>query len=148
MFVGVEQLILVSGAAAQMNIPCGQRGDIINTLNDSYAEKPVATGLTQGGGNRFTSGSGSWTMIITMPTGRACLIGGPGAFLVVADDFKDFAWAIWRKLVFEIAANYKRSTPCVVERRNILPTNHVFEPGYDIGVRNLERRRQMHDNKL
>ena len=83
-----------------------------------------------------------------MPTGRACLIGGPGAFLVVADDFKDLAWAIWRKLVFEIAANYKRSTPCVVERRNILPTNHVFEPGYDIGVRNLERRRQMHDNKL
>ncbi len=52
MFVGVDQLILVSGAAAQMNIPCGQRGDIINTLNDSYAEKPVATGLTQGGGNR------------------------------------------------------------------------------------------------
>ena len=37
----------------------------------------------------------------------ACVIGGPGAFLVVADDFMDFARAIRRKLVFEIASNYK-----------------------------------------
>ncbi|MEE8305781.1 MAG: DUF1194 domain-containing protein, partial [Gammaproteobacteria bacterium] len=32
-----------------------------------------------------------------------CVIGGPGAFIVVADGFKDFARAIRRKLVTEIA---------------------------------------------
>ena len=37
-----------------------------------------------------------------------CVIGGPGAFVVVADGFKDFARAVLRKLVTEIAG---RSSP-------------------------------------
>lgn len=32
-----------------------------------------------------------------------CVIGGPGAFIVVAADFKDFARAVRRKLILEIA---------------------------------------------
>ncbi len=39
---------------------------------------------------------------------RNCVIGGPGAFIVVTHDFKAFATAIRRKLVLEIAA---RSLP-------------------------------------
>ena len=34
---------------------------------------------------------------------RDCVIGGAGAFMIVANDFKDFALAIKRKLIFEIA---------------------------------------------
>ena len=34
---------------------------------------------------------------------RDCVIGGPGAFLVVAEDFRSFAVAIRRKLILEIA---------------------------------------------
>ncbi len=34
---------------------------------------------------------------------RKCVIGGPGAFIVVARDFKDFASAVRRKLILEIA---------------------------------------------
>ncbi len=34
---------------------------------------------------------------------RHCVIGGPGAFLIVANGFKDFARAIKRKLILEIA---------------------------------------------
>ncbi len=34
---------------------------------------------------------------------RDCVIGGPGAFIVVAADFKDFAAAVRRKLILEIA---------------------------------------------
>ena len=34
---------------------------------------------------------------------RNCVIGGPGSFMVVARDFKDFAKAIRRKLILEIA---------------------------------------------
>lgn len=35
---------------------------------------------------------------------RDCVIGGPGAFIIVANGFKDFARAIRRKLILEIAA--------------------------------------------
>lgn len=34
---------------------------------------------------------------------RDCVIGGPGAFYVISNDFKDFARAVLRKLVIEIA---------------------------------------------
>jgi hypothetical protein len=34
---------------------------------------------------------------------RNCVIGGPGSFLVVAEDFRSFAIAIRRKLILEIA---------------------------------------------
>ena len=76
LFVSLAVLILQGSALAQINSPCGMRSEIIDTLNNRYAEKPVATGLTQGGGviEVFDSGSGSWTMIITLPTGRACFM--------------------------------------------------------------------------
>ena len=37
---------------------------------------------------------------------RECVIGGPGAFLIVANGFKDFARAIRRKLILEIAGRF------------------------------------------
>ena len=36
---------------------------------------------------------------------RHCVIGGPGAFVIVANGFADFARAIRRKLILEIAGN-------------------------------------------
>jgi len=41
---------------------------------------------------------------------RECVIGGPGAFVVVADDFANFAEAILKKLILEIAAAPPRRT--------------------------------------
>ena len=35
---------------------------------------------------------------------EGCVIGGPGAFLIVADTYRDFARAVRRKLILEIAA--------------------------------------------
>jgi hypothetical protein len=42
---------------------------------------------------------------------RNCVIGGPGAFLVVAHGFKSFAKAIRRKLILEIAGRMPRKPP-------------------------------------
>ncbi len=42
---------------------------------------------------------------------RDCVIGGPGAFLVVAADFTDFGRAIRRKLILEIAGRGLREAP-------------------------------------
>lgn len=73
---GLGGLLLSLDARAQLESQCGVRSEIIDTLNDRFSEKPVATGLTQGGGviEVFASGTGSWTMIVTLPTGRACFM--------------------------------------------------------------------------
>ena len=73
----------------------------------------------------------------------ACVIGGPGAFLVVANNFKDFARAIRRKLVFEIAGlkppDWRQS---VADSGLRQPVRAVFTQGCDIGERRLRRRWQ------
>ena len=53
---------------------------------------------------------------------RDCVIGGPGAFVVVAQDFDAFAEAILRKLILEIAA-LEPALP-----RVILAANHGAAP--------------------
>lgn len=52
---------------------------------------------------------------------RDCVIGGPGAFYIVANDFKDFARAVLRKLVLEIAGlQPKRPALRHSQRRSLL----------------------------
>lgn len=74
---------------------------------------------------------------------RGCVIGGPGAFLVVAKDFKDFARAVRRKLIFEIAGEIP------VSPARVLPVSvktvaggsgYTYEKGCDIGERMWQRR--------
>ena len=61
-------------APVKAQAKCGDRNSIVNILGERYAEKPVATGMTMGGGviEVFAANDGSWTMIVTMPTGHAC----------------------------------------------------------------------------
>jgi hypothetical protein len=42
---------------------------------------------------------------------RDCVIGGPGAFYIVAEDFESFAAAVRRKLILEIAGLAPRQPP-------------------------------------
>ena len=44
---------------------------------------------------------------------RDYVIGGPGAFMIVAKDFETFGEAILKKMIIEIAANEKSSGPRV-----------------------------------
>ena len=72
---------------------------------------------------------------------RGCVIGGSGAFLIVAKDFADFARAIRRKLIFEIA----HLTPIIERNNSLLRTiadrnsdkipgsGFVYQKGCDIG---------------
>ena len=76
----------------------------------------------------------------------ACVIGGPGAFLVVAHSFKDFARAIRRKMIFEIAGNMPDSRQAEIKP----PSRHhnvslLYPPGCDVGERRLQRRRSFGD---
>lgn len=96
---------------------------------------------------------------------RACVIGGPGAFLVVAEGFGSFAQAIRRKLISEIAgrapaggtlvvrapagpAAAPRIMPAVLREapapRRLIAARQA--PPCDIGERMLEQRRRYYND--
>ena len=56
---------------------CGDRGKLMTHLDKTYAEQPVAMGLTSTGAvfELFTSPAGSWTILVTYPTGpTTCMV--------------------------------------------------------------------------
>jgi hypothetical protein len=76
-----------------------------------------------------------------------CVIGGTGAFQVPARDFKDFAWAIKKKLILEIAGRMpgpaapghppiiKAASPSGASSPTPPPAGPGFRLGCDIGER-------------
>ena len=63
-----------------------------------------------------------------------CVIGGPGAFMVVANNFKDFARAVRRKLILEIAATQAKIIPAsYLAQRRFGRQPPPYEKGCDIG---------------
>jgi hypothetical protein len=71
-------LALVAGAAsAQQQMPCGERDELLAQLESRYKEAPTGFGLTPNGAivELLTSEKGSWTLLLTLPGGRSCLIG-------------------------------------------------------------------------
>ncbi len=66
---------------------------------------------------------------------RDCVIGGRGAFMVVANDFNDFAAAVLKKLVLEIAG-LQPDEPVAAARQSLaLPVEFRLPPPCDIGER-------------
>lgn len=69
---------------------------------------------------------------------QGCVIGGAGAFVVVANNFKDFARAIRKKLILEIAGVTPGEGP-VIKASAVTPATYhsaqVYERGCDIGER-------------
>ncbi len=70
---------------------------------------------------------------------EGCVIGGPGAFVVVAQDFVNFAHAIRQKLILEIAGRVPdRRTRFAAPRRApslARPAEYVYPKGCDVGER-------------
>lgn len=76
----------------------------------------------------------------------ACVIGGFGAFLVAAHDFKDIARAIRRKLIFEIAGLVPRDAltpPKFDSAIHKVQARNIFSGGCDIGEKRLQHRRDL-----
>ncbi len=63
-------------APASAQSVCGDRTEIVSRLESGYEEKASAIGLSGSGGvvELYTSDKGSWTLLITQPTGVSCLI--------------------------------------------------------------------------
>ncbi len=100
-FEGTRQVIDVSGDGPN------NAGSLVTTARD----KAVARDITINGLPILDNGGGPFSRYNIADLDlyyRDCVIGGPGAFLVVAADFKDFARAVRRKLIFEIAGRVPR----------------------------------------
>lgn len=64
-------------AAAQSQRACGERDRIVERLASKYGETRQSIGLNHNNGvlEVFASDeTGTWTILITMPTGMACLL--------------------------------------------------------------------------
>jgi hypothetical protein len=64
-------------ATAQQRQLCASRDALLEKLAQDFGEAPRASGI-DGGGNLMeilTSPSGTWTLLIVMPTKRACIVG-------------------------------------------------------------------------
>lgn len=66
----------VSPTSAQNQMACEMRAKITKTLKKEYAELPISAGLDNAGRmiEVFASKNGSWTILLTMPTGVSCLM--------------------------------------------------------------------------
>lgn len=61
---------------AQAQMVCGERKEIVKALEEGHEEQKTAAGLTGSGGlvELFTADTGSWTLLMTLPTGLTCLL--------------------------------------------------------------------------
>lgn len=69
-------LALEPSVASAQQPPCGQRTTIVEWLEKQFDEKRAGIGISLEGRlvEIFTSGSGSWTVLMTFPGGPTCLI--------------------------------------------------------------------------
>ena len=77
-------------AAAQS--ACSPRSEVVGHLAKKYGEAPVAIGVTNKGGLvevLTTSDGNTWTIIVSMPNGTACMVAaGEGWRTMKHDDTK------------------------------------------------------------
>ena len=64
---------------------------------------------------------------------RDCVIGGFGAFIVVANTYSDFARAIRRKLILEIAGPVLEPSSPVEDKSGVIPAATDFHPPCNVG---------------
>ena len=117
-FEGARRIIDISGDGAN------NYGRLVTEARDAA----VKQGITINGLPILTSGSGRG-VFPSLPDldlfFRDCVIGGPGAFYIVAHGFEDFARAVKKKLIIEIAGASppERLWRAAEERREGPPCN-------------------------
>lgn len=119
-------------------------GGLVNEARD----RAVAAGITINGLPIMDKGNGFYGRRFNIPNLDLyygdCVIGGPGAFLVVAEDFQDFARAVRRKLILEIAGmtprpEHRAGRARIHLAQQIMPTPRVAPP-CDIGEQIMRSR--------
>ena len=81
-------LILAAFATLVLSTPslaqsaCGERSRFLDQLQQQYGENPTAIGLVSNGSllEVLTSTKGSWTILVTQPSGVTCLVASGDAW--------------------------------------------------------------------
>ncbi len=79
-----------TSAHAAEKLVCENRSDIIAGLASTYAEAPVSMGFTEQGTvlEILAGPDGNWTMIETLPSGKACLVASGQMWQGIVPDAK------------------------------------------------------------
>jgi hypothetical protein len=79
---GILLTALSAPAYAQVSVPCGERERVVNGLQHKFGESQVGFGLTPGGQllEIFASDKGTWTLLLSLPTGKSCMIANGDAW--------------------------------------------------------------------
>ena len=75
--IGLAGLILMPLAAQAAPAKCGDRTKLVQILEKKYKEYPVAVGISQQNTEAFeifTSKTGSWTVMMTLASGKTCIM--------------------------------------------------------------------------
>ena len=68
--------ILAAVAPAHSATICGNRAKLVSALSRDYSEQPTFEALTSDGRlmEVLTSSKGTWTVLLTTPSGRTCVV--------------------------------------------------------------------------
>ena len=74
--IGAGLAALLVAGQADARVACNTREEVVKALSQQFAEVPVVHGITQSGQlmEMFASTEGTWTLILSLPTGQSCLI--------------------------------------------------------------------------
>lgn len=66
----------MTAPASAEQIACAARADIVQKLDETYREARQAIALTKQGGllEIFVSAKGTWSILVSSPSGKACLV--------------------------------------------------------------------------
>lgn len=65
-----------TGPAMAQQMACAERNALVGELKEKYKESAQGLGMTGNGAvmELMTSDQGSWSLVVTMPNGKSCLI--------------------------------------------------------------------------
>ena len=78
----IRKTLILASILTTLSIPamaqvvCSERGKFLERLATGYEESPVAMGLASNGSvlEVLASDGGSWTIIVTTPGGKSCVV--------------------------------------------------------------------------
>ncbi|MPY70428.1 MAG: hypothetical protein GEU92_10105 [Alphaproteobacteria bacterium] len=94
LIAAIATTLPVLSAAAQQPV-CGEHETMVERLNGKFSEKRVGAGLGHDGQlvEVFAAPEGTtWSMLVTLPTGKACLVGAGEAWQMPDGANGSHAW--------------------------------------------------------
>ena len=78
----IKKVVILASILSALSLPamaqvvCSERGKFLERLASGFEETPVAMGLASNGSvlEVLASDDGTWTIIVTTPKGRSCVV--------------------------------------------------------------------------